>query len=70
MIGGCFWQLEIVSPVMQFLAKLTPTGWAMLGLTDVVARNQGFEAALVPILVLLGFAAVTLGIGARVLSFE
>jgi len=70
MIGGSFWPLQIVSPFMQTLAKFTPTGWAMIGLTDVVARNQGLEAAAVPALVLLAFAAVSLILGARLLRFE
>lgn len=70
MLGGCLWPLEVVAPVMQFIAKLTPTGWAIMGLTDVVARNQGIATAVVPTLVLLGFAAVTLGIGVKMLKFE
>ncbi|MDO9556024.1 MAG: ABC transporter permease [Coriobacteriia bacterium] len=70
MLGGSFWPLQIVSPFMQTIAKLTPTGWAMIGLTDVVARNQGLEAAVLPAAVLLGFAAVSMGIGARLLKFE
>ena len=70
MLGGSFWPLQIVSPFMQTVAKFTPTGWAMIGLTDVVARNQGMEAAIVPTLVLLGFAAVSLVLGARTLRFE
>lgn len=70
MVGGCFWPIEIVSPAMRTVALLTPTGWAMRGLVDVVARNQGLDAALLPIAMLLGFAAVTLGLGARALSFE
>ena len=70
MLGGCLWPLEVVSPVMQTVARLTPTGWAVIGLTDVVARNQGVAAALVPTLVLLGFAAVSLVVGARLLKFE
>lgn len=70
MLGGSFWPIEIVSPLMQTIAKLTPTGWAMIGLTDVVARNQGLEAALVPIAVLLVFAVVSLGLGAKLLKFE
>ncbi len=70
MLGGSFWPLQIVSPVMQTIAKLTPTGWAMIGLTDVVARNQGMQAALLPAAVLLGFAAVSLGLGTRLLKFE
>lgn len=70
MLGGCLWPIEVVGPAMQFVAKLTPTGWAVAGLTDVVARNQGLGVVLVPTLVLLGFAAVTLGIGVRFLKFE
>lgn len=70
MVGGCMWPLEIVSPLMQTAARLTPTGWAVIGLTDVVFRNQGAEAAVVPTLVLLGFAFVTLGIGVKMLKFE
>ncbi len=45
MLGGCYWPIEITSPTMQTIAKFTPTGWGMAGLLDVVARNQGFEAA-------------------------
>jgi len=70
MLGGCLWPIEVVSPFMQTIAKLTPTGWAVMGLTDIVARNQGIEAAIVPTIVLLGFSAVTLGLGVRFLKFE
>jgi len=70
MLGGCLWPLEVVAPAMRSIAKLTPTGWAIIGLTDVVARNQGVAAALLPTFVLLGFAAITLGIGVKMLKFE
>jgi ABC-2 type transport system permease protein len=70
MLGGCYWSLDIVSPFMQSIGKATPTGWAMIGLTDILARNQGVEAAVVPSLILLGFAAVTLGLGVKMLKFE
>jgi len=70
MLGGCLWPIEVVAPAMQFIAKFTPTGWAVAGLTDIVARNQGIGAAVVPALVLLAFAAVTLGIGVRFTKFE
>lgn len=70
MLGGCLWPIEVISPTMQAIAQFTPTGWAVMGLTDVVARNQGVEAAVTPSLVLLAFAAVTLGIGAKSLRFE
>lgn len=70
MLGGSYWSLDIVSPFMQSVAKATPTGWAMIGLTDILARNQGLEAAVLPSLVLLGFAVVTLGLGVALLKFE
>ncbi|TDB38126.1 MAG: ABC transporter permease [Actinobacteria bacterium] len=70
MLGGCLWPIEIVAPFMQTVAKFTPTGWAVMGLTDVVARNQGMQAAVVPSLVLLAFAGASLYLGARLLRFE
>jgi len=59
-----------VSPAMQTIAKMTPTGWAMIGLTDVLARNHGMEAVWLPAGILLAFAAVTLGLGVRYLKWE
>ena len=70
MLGGCWWPLDIISPLMQGIAKATPTGWAMIGLTDVLARNHGLEAVWLPAAVLLAFAAVTLGLGIKMLKWE
>lgn len=70
MLGGCLWPIEILSPVMKFVANCTPTGWAVAGLTDIVARNQGIASAVLPTVVLLAFAAVSLGIGVKLLKFE
>ncbi len=70
MLGGCYWPVEITSPAMQTIARFTPTGWAMAALKDVVARGMGLEAVIVPVVVLLGFAAVTLAVGASRLRLE
>jgi len=70
MLGGCLWPVEILSPFMKAVALCTPTGWAVIGLTDIVARNQGLASALLPTAVLLAFAAVSLGVGIRLLKFE
>ncbi len=70
MLGGCYWPIEIASPFMQQLARLTPTGWAMIGLKDVVARGLGLQAALLPSAVLLGIAGLTLAIGIPRLKLE
>ncbi len=70
MLGGCYWPLDITSPLMQQVGRLTPTGWAMIGLKDVVARGMGLEAALLPSAILVGIAAVTLAIGVTRLRLE
>jgi ABC-2 type transport system permease protein len=70
MLGGCYWPIEITSPLMQRVALLTPTGWAMIGLKDVVARGMGLEAVLLPVAVLLTFGLVCLAIGIPRLKLE
>ncbi|HSK46696.1 MAG TPA: ABC transporter permease [Coriobacteriia bacterium] len=70
MLGGCYWPVEITSPLMQTIAKFTPTGWAMVGLKDAVARGMGVEGVLVPVAVLLSFSAITLFIGVTRLRLE
>jgi len=70
MLGGAYWSLDILSPAMRTIALLTPTGWAMTGLTDVVVRSQGAGHALMPTAVLLGMALVFLGVGVSRLRLE
>ena len=70
MIGGCYWPLDITPPFMQKLALLTPTGWAMIGLKNTVARGMGVEAVLLPVTVLLGMACVFFAIGLTRLRLE
>ena len=47
---------------MRTVALMTPTGWAMTGLTDVVVRYQGTALAVLPSAALLGMAAIFLTI--------
>jgi len=70
MLGGCYWPIEITSPLMQQIARLTPTGWAMIGLKNVVARGMGIEAVIVPVAVLLLIGVVCLAIGIPRLKLE
>jgi len=70
MLGGAYWPLDIVSPIMRTVALLTPVGWAMTGLIDVVVRAQGVGQAVLPSAVLLGMSAVFLGIGVSQLKWE
>ena len=70
MLGGCYWPLEITSPFMQKVALATPTGWAMIGLKNTVARGLGIESVMVPASVLLGMALVFFAIGLSRLRLE
>ena len=70
MLGGCYWPIEITSPTMQKIALVTPTGWAMVGLKNVVARGMGFDAVVTPCLVLLSMAIVFFAVGLSRLRIE
>lgn len=70
MIGGCYWPIEITPPVMQIAAKFLPAGWMMKGLTDLITRGYGWDAVLLPSLVLMGFGAVFLSAGVALLKYE
>lgn len=70
MLGGCYWPLEVTPPFMQTLALLTPTGWAMIGLKNTVARGMGVAGVLVPCAALLGMAALFFTVGLIRLKLE
>jgi ABC-2 type transport system permease protein len=70
MLGGSYWPLDIVGPMMRTIALLTPTGWAMTGLTNIVVRSQGPVQAVLPSAVLLGMAALFLAVGISRLKLE
>jgi hypothetical protein len=55
---------------MRTIALLTPTGWAMTGLTNIVVRSQGPVQAVLPSSVLLGMAALFLAVGISRLRLE
>ena len=70
MLGGCYWRVEITPQAMQKIALFTPTGWAMSGLKNTVARGLGLESVLLPCAVLLGMASVFFTIGLSRLHLE
>jgi ABC-2 type transport system permease protein len=60
-LGGVFIPIQQVSGVFATLSFVTPHRWFLQGLADVHGENAPV-VALVPVLALLGFAAVTIGI--------
>ncbi|MBT9148779.1 MAG: ABC transporter permease [Dehalococcoidia bacterium] len=57
-LGGCWWPLFITPEWMQFIAKLTPHGWATTGFNKVMIFGADFSAAVPEMLALVGFAAI------------
>lgn len=64
-LGGCWWPLFITPPWMQFLAKLTPHGWANTGFNKLMVFGGDFGSVAIEMLVLVGFAVIFAAIAAR-----
>jgi len=62
-LGGCWWPLFIVPQWMQFLAKLTPHGWANTGFNKIILFGAEFGDVVPEMLILLGFAVLFTVIG-------
>jgi ABC-2 type transport system permease protein len=57
-LGGCWWPLFITPRWMQFMAKLTPHGWATTGFNKLIVFGADFSAAVPEMLALIAFATV------------
>lgn len=69
MIGGCMWPLEIVNnKALLFLAELTPQKWAMQGIESISSKGMGFEAAILPTIILLAMGIIYFTLGVRTLN--
>jgi ABC-2 type transport system permease protein len=70
MLGGAFWPLDYVSPVMRRIGYLTPQAWAIDGLRDVMLRGGSLGDIVLPLAVLLAFGALFLTAGLARVRFE
>jgi ABC-2 type transport system permease protein len=55
MLGGAYWPLDIVSPLMRQIGYLMPQAWAMEGFRGVLIQPDALTAILLPCGVLIGF---------------
>ena len=62
MLGGAWVPSFIFPPWLQTASLIVPTRWAVDGLDAMTWRGLGIEAAIVPTLVLLGFAVLFAGL--------
>jgi linearmycin/streptolysin S transport system permease protein len=64
-VGGCWWPLFMEPPWLQGIARATPTGWAMDGLSDLILRERTLTEIAPTLGALLAYGFVCLGAGAR-----
>lgn len=69
-LSGAFIPLEQAPGWLRATANVMPLGHLVKGLQDVMVRGQGPEAALLPIVVLLGFAVVITAIATRFFKWD
>jgi ABC-type Na+ efflux pump permease subunit len=57
-LGGCWWPIEVTPEWMQFVQKLTPTGWTMDALHKLISFQAGAATVIPNIVILLAATAV------------
>jgi ABC-2 type transport system permease protein len=69
-LGGIAVPTYVMPSFMQKLSLAIPHSWALTGFQDVIVRNQGMEAVLPIVGILLGYALVFWGIAIWRFRFE
>lgn len=62
-LGGAWFPLEGVGQTFGAIARLTPGAWAMTGFQNILIRGLGLSSVLLPVAVLLGYAAGFFALG-------
>jgi ABC-2 type transport system permease protein len=62
-LGGCWWPQSAQPDWMSRISPAFFTTWAMRGLNDLILRERGLNAIMLPAGVLLAYGAVTLAVG-------
>ena len=69
-LAGSFFSLDGAPTWLNVTSHLLPLRYLNDGMLDVMVRGQGPGAAVVPMLILLGFAAVVVVISSRFFAWE
>lgn len=69
-LSGAFIPLENAPGWMMTVSKFLPMGYLVEGLKDVMVRGEGPQAAVLPILILLGFAVVITAVATRLFRWD
>ena len=68
--GGCWWPLEVVSPTLQTVALVFPTGWAMKAMHGLISFGWDLGGVVPELLALAGFAVFFSILAARSLRVD
>ena len=63
LLGGCMLPLEMFPPAVANAAKILPTTWAMMGMTQLTVYNAGLTQIFPYAAILLGFSLVFFVVG-------
>lgn len=69
-LGGCWWPIEVTPEWMQFVQKLTPTGWTMDALHKLISFQAGPGSVMINIATLVVATLVFGWLAARSFSYE
>ncbi len=69
-LGGAWVPLEFTGEAFQKIAYLTPMAWSMTGFKNIIERGQGLESVLLPVGVVMMFAALIFGCAVWRFKFE
>jgi ABC-2 type transport system permease protein len=69
-LGGAWFPLEGTGGAFAAIGKLTPTAWAMTGFQNLIVRGLEFTAVLLPVGLLLAYAAAFFGLAVWRFKFE
>lgn len=63
MLGGCYWNVEMMPGIMVKIGQLIPTFWVMSGVDKLLYNSEGLTGISMQLLILLLFAAIFLAGG-------
>ncbi len=69
-LGGAWWSLDIVPPVMRAVGHLSPVAWAMDSYRSLLFENGTLMTILPNVAVLVVFTAVCFGVAVRRFRYE
>ena len=69
-LGGAWWPLDIVPGWMRIVGHVSPIAWAMDAYNALIFRDAGIGGVMLPVLALLGMAALFFAVGVLRFRFD